>query len=329
MARYLLTGLLLAMLMAAACGESGQEEPPSDGSHEASAGDDSEASPGNFDLVFARAEPASGPGSPLHSVIYMTTIDGRDAQPLAASVANRDAVDEQPVYSPDGERVAFVRSENRGKANEDIYVTDGNGSEAVNLTDSPGSVDTSPAFSPDGHRIAFVSDRDGGGIYTMDADGGNVSRVIGSDSPATYAPDGEQLLFADTADGNDEGLDIFRIRTDGSDKESLLHDPSIWAEWPQFSPDGKHVTFLRAKPRGLLRDVWVMKADGSKPQGIIKGALSSSVSFSPTSERIAFASGGNRPGISVGQLNGGDVVHVHGTGLGDSSPSWSPSAPNG
>jgi len=83
-----------------------------------------------------------------------------------------------PQWSPGGNMIAF-----HAKADSvwDVWVSDLDGAQPLNLTASPGSRDRFPAWSPDGQRIAFHSDRDGPGIYTMTVTGGNVRRIVDVD----------------------------------------------------------------------------------------------------------------------------------------------------
>ena len=79
-----------------------------------------------------------------------------------------DALDQTPVWSPDGERIAFVSG---GNLNSDIYVMNADGSGITRLTHNNDASIRRPAWSPDGERIAF-SRRDGNGdIYVMNVDG--------------------------------------------------------------------------------------------------------------------------------------------------------------
>jgi Tol biopolymer transport system component len=56
--------------------------------------------------------------------------------------------DSSPEWSPDGNRIAFVRD-------RDIYVMNADGTNVAALTH--GALSTAPTWSPDGNRIAFVS----------------------------------------------------------------------------------------------------------------------------------------------------------------------------
>jgi Tol biopolymer transport system component len=61
--------------------------------------------------------------------------------------------------------------------NWEIYAIPVNGGAARNLTNSP-SQDVGAAFSPDGSSIAFISNRDGWGIWVMNADGSNPQKLL-------------------------------------------------------------------------------------------------------------------------------------------------------
>ena len=58
-----------------------------------------------------------------------------------------------PAWSPDGEKIAFVRIAPIG--NKDIYVVNADGTNVVRLTTAP-SFEGTPAWSPDGRTIAFT-----------------------------------------------------------------------------------------------------------------------------------------------------------------------------
>jgi len=80
-----------------------------------------------------------------------------------------------PVWSPDGARVAFVSEESKS---DDIWVINPDGTKPRNLTGNTWEWDKHPSWSPDSRWIVFWSNREGHGqIYVMDADGHNVRNI--------------------------------------------------------------------------------------------------------------------------------------------------------
>ncbi len=98
--------------------------------------------------------------------VYVMDADGKNQRNLT----NHPAWDWDPVWSSDGQRIAFgtYRDENW-----EVYVMDADGKNQRNLTNHL-TPDWGASWSPDGQRIAFTSKRDGNyEIYVMDADGKN------------------------------------------------------------------------------------------------------------------------------------------------------------
>ncbi|HUH04658.1 MAG TPA: DPP IV N-terminal domain-containing protein [Kofleriaceae bacterium] len=104
--------------------------------------------------------------------------------------------DEDPAWSPDGERIAFASNRHASSADHErdleIYAVRADGSGLTRLTDGPGSA-TDPAFSPDGKRLYFTSDRLKGNsyeheLYVMAAGGGKQQRLTRDERPQNSAP---------------------------------------------------------------------------------------------------------------------------------------------
>ena len=127
-------------------------------------------------------------------------------------------------WMPAGDELLFVFDKSPEGGELDVYrlrIRDG---AVTPLTSTPGD-DGTPALSPDGSRIAFESDRNGGCLYVMDADGSNVSRLTTGCSkgfPKAWAPDGMLIGWAGGRRSDfDQPLDIQIIRPDGSGRTRL------------------------------------------------------------------------------------------------------------
>lgn len=80
-----------------------------------------------------------------------------------------------PVWSPDGSRIAYVSNEH---GSDDIWVVSPDGTNARNYTRNSWEWDKHPSWSPDSRRIVFWSNRDGiKQIYIMDANGQSVKKL--------------------------------------------------------------------------------------------------------------------------------------------------------
>jgi Tol biopolymer transport system component len=124
-----------------------------------------------------------------------------------------------PVWSPDGRKIAFVRLNTR----LGVYVVNADGSGVRNLTPKPmGAAYAAPAWSPDGRKIAFASERDGNSeIYLMNADGSgqrNLTLNLGYDGDPAWSPNEKKITFVSNRDGRYE---VYVMNADGSGQRSL------------------------------------------------------------------------------------------------------------
>jgi TolB protein len=85
-----------------------------------------------------------------------------------------------PAWSPDGNQIAFMSSQN---GDPEIYLTDANGGGLKRITFAAG-VSTSPAWNPKtGKQIVFVSDRGGEPVLYLANSDGTDCRSSGNTSP--------------------------------------------------------------------------------------------------------------------------------------------------
>ena len=168
----------------------------------------------------------------------------------------------QLVWSPDGRTIYYGR-----------YLVSVDGSGARRLPGQMGS-GSRPVWSPDGRRIAFTRARPhsqtGPGpccdptpadIYVMNADGSGTRKLThsaGYNSEPAWSPDGRQIAFRSTRNGNRE---IYVMNADGSNQRNLTRNPAQDSR-PSWSPDGRRIAFISDRG-GRRLEAHVMNADGS------------------------------------------------------------------
>jgi Tol biopolymer transport system component len=188
-------------------------------------------SPDGQEIVFSRG------GSDRD--VYVMNADGSSQRNLTGNPAR----DGNPVWSPDGQKIAFLSDRD---GNLEVYVMNADGGGQRNLTRNP-AADRPAAWSPDGQKIAFTSDRDGNGeIYVMNADGSgqrNLTRTPGVDEYTfAWSPDGRKIAFVSVRDTNLSGLgnsEVYVMNADGSGQRRLTRRPGGTDISPAWSPGGR------------------------------------------------------------------------------------------
>ncbi len=80
-----------------------------------------------------------------------------------------------PVWAPDGSRIAYVSTH---QGTDDLWVIDPDGTNAWNYTPNKWEWDKHPSWSPDSRKIVFWSNREGTKqIFVIDANGQNLKKV--------------------------------------------------------------------------------------------------------------------------------------------------------
>src|SRR5215210_1524353 len=110
--------------------------------------------------------------------IYTMGFGGDNIKRLTNTAGLVDDMD--PAWSPDGRKIAFVRSRWGEGEKSDIYIMNADGSNQKLITHErsipgPPKEDKHPAFSPDGRRIVFHRGRGTltYDIYKINVDGSN------------------------------------------------------------------------------------------------------------------------------------------------------------
>ena len=179
--------------------------------------------------------------------------------------------DTSPGYSPDGTRMAFIRSAPAGTAQQqpvDLYVMHDDGSDVTKITAASLPNIVFATWAPDGRRLAVIHPVDGvNQIDLLDAEGNlaplRISAAAGADQIAYRPPMGNEIVFRAVVGGK---YGLFLVGADGSNPRTLIK-PTNTVDVDQdlsavtFSADGSRIFYQRWTPEAI--ELWVMNADGS------------------------------------------------------------------
>jgi Tol biopolymer transport system component len=191
--------------------------------------------------------------------IFTTTPDGATQDNLTQS--EESEID--PVWSPDGKKIAFSGVAKPSEMKADIYVMNSDGKERKKLTTSD-SVACAPQWSPDGKRIMFTTLKIEGGMpklnfHVMDADGKN-AKLLREGLGHGWSPDGKKILYTALQLTGGDNISLNVMDADGGNVKTLTKSGK--AGFGAWSPDGKRIIYM-AEGGGDQPDVFVMNADGT------------------------------------------------------------------
>lgn len=237
-------------------------------------------------------------------------------------------IDRAPSYSPNGARLAFIRSAVAGVSN-DIYVMAADGGRAKRLTFDHRPMTGSLAWTRDSDEIIFASARGAQmGLWVVAA-GGCIPRPVAGPVgeagwPTMPSKSDNTLVYEQNLDKSD----VWRVDLKDPKHPQRAPFPLVSEKGdkmrPELSPDGKKVVF--ESDRLGFWDIWTCDVDGSRCDQITSlHGTAGRARWSPNGRYIAFESHPReRSEIYVVEVPGG-VPRLLPTipGADNLSPSWS------
>jgi Tol biopolymer transport system component len=211
------------------------------------------------------------PDNPVDNVFCQIAMMNRNGGGLTIfPVANGDACEASPSFSPDGHRIYYEGFD--GVSRDAIFSMDLNGKDRRLVSDCQGTGLTDPEESPDGTMISFTCyDPDGNSaLFDANIDGSGLRQLtpfsteVGNKSD--WSPDSRRIMFISTGT-NDDQVNTWTIGRDGNDLQQVTNYPTgTRAFGNSYSPDGKWI-LLRIEQDvasgGFVSALFKIRPDGN------------------------------------------------------------------
>ena len=244
--------------------------------------------------------------------------------------APRDSLgDRQPVFSPDGLSIAFVRT-GSVFSDTDLWVIPAAGGEARRITSDHREI-VGLAWTRDGHSLIFSSNRQGlPRLWRVAVDVTGNAAANGQAPVEPVAAAGYNVLnpaLSPTSLAFTEAwsnINVWRFEAHAGAGATKVLASTRKQHSPQFSPDGARIVF--AADRTGAEEIWVSDRDGRNPAQLtsFKGPPTGSPRWSPDGRFIVFDARPNRnTDIYVIAREGGTPRRVTSAPSRETVPAWS------
>ena len=233
--------------------------------------------------------------------VYITSPEGENTQAITKDANPSPSPGElskryqQPAWSPDGTRLAFVGTEGTLQAVDQavVYTVRDDGSELTGAFTSKAYFPFYLYWSPDSQSISFLSNgttEEGLVLHLADALGSE-SHIVGTGQPFYWAwsPDSDLLVIHTGGDQatNPQARLAFLSSTAGGVNRAMELSPAVF-QAPDWSQDGERVVVATTDETGKSELVLAGR-DGSKQQSLVEFEGNIAFSLSPDGRSLVYS----------------------------------------
>jgi Tol biopolymer transport system component/predicted Ser/Thr protein kinase len=239
------------------------------------------ASGGQLTLVVASEDPLVDPSVSFDGkMLAYIALDKQSASDVfvrrvaggsLVRISNDRAREGSPRFSPDGERLAFTRREERDSPPE-IRIVPALGGDAIATITSAAD----PRWSPNGTELAFLRPTISGGtqLVVSSVNGSNARVLLEPDStfpfmrePA-WAPDGQEIAIVRGSGGVAGEIWVVPVNG-GAPRKAMADPPEVFSHSPAYTADGLGI--VHSSNRGGATNIWFYPRRGGAPVRLTAG----------------------------------------------------------
>jgi serine/threonine protein kinase len=233
--------------------------------------------------------------------LYVSRVAGGEHVKLT----NDDSKKEDPQFSPDGEKIAFVRRV-ANSALAELCVIPALGGGVVPLISGA----EIPAWSPDGSRLAFILRKQGEAeaVATSAADGSDTRIILRGDDVypffgrVSWSTDGNLLAVSRSHGG--QNRDVWIVPAHGGTAVPFTKDAEgVLSDSPVFAADG--LGLIYRSNRGGASNLWWQPLDAKPPVQLTSGPGPDSFPSVSRDGTIAFLNSRSRNSLLLHSLSDG------------------------
>ena len=265
-------------------------------------------SPDGMQIAFSTLRHTYESGNYTHrdQEIAIVSRDGDDYLRLT----EHPGTDTNPVWSPDGRRIAFVAvraPENQdpdesvnvqmSRVYRDILVMNPDGSDPRVVATALGRSLVLPVWSPDSMALAFLlEEKTEEGVlqkslYAVGTDGTGLRKLSKATVSPAWSPDGTRIAFGQEGD---DAAAILTVRPDGTDIQQVTEPGQFFRVYNlSWTPDGSEIRFMAGRTlqfeqgRQRVYGIHAIRPDGSGERLISDVGENQLAAWAPDDSRIA------------------------------------------